>query len=106
MKLNLNKIKKVSIKLPIILAENPFRVSIFFIVLALIIGGLMFYKYNLLAKEAKPQIIESSFQFKEKILQEVINEWDKRNIRYDGADSKQYPNLFRISTPSAEQIVP
>jgi len=95
MKINLNKTKDLLERLPRILAENSFFVSLIFIFIAFIVGGFVFYKYSILAEKIEPQIIGTSLQFKEKTYQEILTEWQERESKFEAADSKQYLNPFQ-----------
>ena len=93
--IKINKVKKVFGKLPRILGERAFLVSLILIFLALILGGFIFYKYNILAQKTEPQIIEKPFQFKESLYQKILEEWQGHQRKFDEAELKEYPDLFQ-----------
>jgi len=89
------KIKIFFKKLPRILGENTFLTFLFLLLISLILGGIIFYKYSILAEKAEPQIIEKPLQFEEKIYQKILNEWEARGRRFEETELKEYPDLFR-----------
>jgi len=89
------KIKEKLEKLPRILAERAFRTFFGLFILSLLFGGILFYKYNVLAKKLKPEITEKPLQFQEKNYEDVLKFWAEKEERFKEADSKQYPNPFR-----------
>ena len=95
-KIETKKIKKFLKGLPRVLAERAFLTFLFLFLMVLIIGGIVFYKYNVLAKKAEPQILEQPFQFQEKTYQSVLKAWQEKEKRFKETDLKEYPNPFRI----------
>ncbi len=103
MKIDFKQIKKVLAKLPWIIAEHAFLACLFLFVLALIFGGLTFYKYNILAQKAEFETLDQSLLLKEKIYQEILVVWQEQEKRFNEADSKEYPNPFEESVPLPEE---
>ena len=64
-------------------------------ILALMIGGSIFYKYNILSKELEVALPEKSLQFEEKNYQQVLQIWQIKERDSQEADSKEYPNPFQ-----------
>ena len=98
LKLKKIKIKKIGSflkKLPRILGERAFLTFWGLVILALIFGAIVFYKYNFLTKKSEPQVPESPLKFKEKIYEDVLKIWQEREERFKKADLKEYPNPFR-----------
>lgn len=94
-KLKFEKLTKFFKKLPRILGTHTFLTFLGLLVLALIFGSLIFYKYSFLAEKEKPEVFEKPLQFKEKTYQEVLKIWQKREERFEEADFKEYPDPFR-----------
>ena len=96
-KLNkLAKIKNLLKKLPRFLAVNAFLVSLGLILLALVISGFIFYKYSFLVLQKEPGNPEKPLYFREKVFQDILKIWEDRRTRFDEANFKEYPDLFRI----------
>ncbi len=95
MKIKIDKIKKFFKKLPWILGKNFFLASICFIILSLILGSFLFYRYNILAKKVELQITEKPLQFDEKTYQDILKIWQEREERLNEADLREYLNPFR-----------
>lgn len=95
MKLKLKTIKEKLAKLLKTLAERAFLVSLGLFAFALIVGGLIFYQYNILVPKTEPPLSEEPFQFQEKTYQKVLKIWQEKEKRFEEADSKKYPNPFR-----------
>lgn len=100
------KLKKFLVRLPWIIAEHAFLACLFLFVLALIFGGLSFYKYNILAQRVELETLDQSLLLKEKIYQEILAIWQEQEKRFDEADSKEYPNPFEELVPPHEEEVP
>ncbi|MDP2967333.1 MAG: hypothetical protein Q8N87_02900 [bacterium] len=94
-KIKFNKIKIFFKKLPRILGEKAFLTFLFLLFISLILGGIIFYKYSILAEKAEPRIIEKPLQFKEKVYQKVLDEWEAREKRFKETELKEYPDPFR-----------
>jgi predicted neutral ceramidase superfamily lipid hydrolase len=93
-RIQLNKIREFLKKLPRILAEQAFISFLVLLLLALILGGLIFYKYSILVQKEKLEVPEGPIQFKEKTYQEVLKIWQEREKKFEEANSKQYLNPF------------
>jgi len=94
-KLKTKKIKDFFKKLPRTLGEKALLTFLGFLFLALIFGGIIFYKYGILAQKAEPQITEKPFQFEEKTYEGVLKIWQEKEKRFEAADLKIYPNPFK-----------
>jgi len=92
----LNKIIEFSKKLPRFLALHAFLVSLTLMAIAVTLGAATFYKYNFLAQRQKPEIFEQPLLLEEKAIQEILQVRQERQSRLDQAESKEYPNLFRV----------
>jgi len=83
-------------KLPRILGENAFLTFLFLLLLSLIIGGIIFYKYSILSEKVEAEIIEKPLQFKEGVYRKVLDEWEAREKRFRESELREYPDLFMI----------
>ena len=64
---------------------------------ALILGGLIFYKYNILAGMAEiKKAEEKPLGFDENTYQNILKIWQAREDRLKKADSEKYPDPFRL----------
>ncbi len=106
MRIDLKQFKKFLAKLPWIIAGHAFLVCLFLFALALIFGGLSFYKYNILAQKAEFEVLDQSLLLREEIYQEVLAAWREQEKRFSEADSKEYPNPFEESVPPHEEEIP
>ncbi len=88
-----SKIKKIK-KLPVVLAKNVFMFFILLVLLSIILGGLLFYKYCFLVESSSPENFDKPVKLEENIIQEVFKKWDQQQERFDGAGTRQYPDLF------------
>jgi len=98
LKLRKIEIKKIEVflkKLPKILGERAFLTYLGLLVLALILGGFIFYQYNILAKKTEVQITEKLLRFEEEVYDKVLKIWQEKEEKFEGADFKEYPNPFR-----------
>jgi hypothetical protein len=93
-KIKIKKLKEFLERLPRALGERAFLTFLGLLVLALIFGGIIFYKYQILVKRAKIQITEEPLQFQEKIYQDILKIWQEKEKNFKETDSKEYPNPF------------
>lgn len=101
--MKIEQIKKILEKLFLVIAEHAFLASLLLFFLALIFGGFLFYKYDILAQKAGPEIFKEPFLFKEKTYQEVLRVWRENEKKFEEADSKKYPNPFEKPIPTEEE---
>ena len=64
--------------------------------IALIFGVIIYYQYNILAKKEESQALKEPLQFQEETYQNVFRIWQEREKKFREADSKEYPNPFRV----------
>lgn len=88
------KIKNFLQRLLRTLGERAFLTFLGLLLLALILGGIIFYQYNILVKKTEVQIIEEPLQFQEKTYQEILKIWQEREKKFQEADLKIYPDPF------------
>lgn len=57
-----------------LLGLHAFSIVLLLILVAFVLGGLVFYKYAFLAQNEEPKTSQSILKFDEKVYQEVIGE--------------------------------
>jgi hypothetical protein len=72
------KIKKICF----FFGKHAFGLILSIILLELILGGIIFYKYAFLAEKTEPGISANNFKFKENSYQEILKEWEQRDIKF------------------------
>jgi hypothetical protein len=82
-------------RLPQIAAERIFWsfLALFFIAAAC--GAILFYKYEILAKNAEPQAIETPLKLNENLYRELSDIWQKRGEALEAANTKKYADPFQ-----------
>lgn len=93
----LDKIKKFFKKWLRILGENPFLTSLALILLSLIIGSFIFYKYSVLVEEKEPENISKPSFLDEKAINDVLTIWQDRQKKSEEADLKTFPDPFELT---------
>ena len=87
-------------KMPKNLAQNSFLTFLSLLLLALVVGAIVFYFYIVLMEV--PGDIDSgtdtTFKFDSEIQRKILNEWQLRNERFSEINLKQYPDVFRTLT--------
>ena len=101
-KTKVNELKEFLGKCPLILAKHSFLTCLSLLLLALIFGGFLFYKYGFLAQKAEPELSDS-FLLKKEIHQEVLEIWQEQEKRFSETDSKEYPDPFKKTTVVPEK---
>jgi len=93
--IEIKQIKCLFKRLPQTAAEHIFWsfLALFFIAAAC--GGILFYKYNILAKNTEPQKIETTVKIDEQLYQKLSDIWQKRGEAFDAAKTKKYADPFK-----------
>lgn len=94
-----NKVKKIKDflpKIPKILVERFFITLFFLLILDLALTGILFYKYYLQKEDLEFQV--QTLGLNEKLLNDVLEEWQEREEIFKSVDSKQYLDLFRSTS--------
>ena len=73
---------------------HAFSAVLILILLDVLFGGFIFYKYIFLAKNQKPEINTASFQFEDDPYQKVLNQWQERDTKLAEYLQKNYPSPF------------
>jgi len=93
--INLKNIKisfRISSK---VLADKAFLIFLVFLSIALILGTVIFYKYNTLIKESS-SISKESSQFNEKVYNDILAVWQAKEEKLEAIDSKKYQDPFNL----------
>ena len=102
-KINKKQIKKILNNLLLGAVRRPFLGCLAFFLLALILGAILFYKYNILAQRAEFEIFEKPISLKEDTYQEVLKVWQENEKRFEEADTKEYLDSFKKPTILPEE---
>ena len=97
-RINFRRLKSFFDAIPLSLAKHSFAVTMVFFLVALIIGGFVYYQYFFLIQKKELNSARQPLRFEEKIFQELIVEKQKREDVFREIESKNYPDLFRSST--------
>jgi len=95
-KIKFKKIKDFLKKLPKTLGERAFLTFLGLLLVALIAGFLIFYKYSILAGKETPEISEKPLQFKEVSFQKVLEVWQEKEKRFEAAETKEHLDPFQV----------
>jgi len=99
-KIETKRIKDFFRKTSKFIGERFFLNFLFTVILALIIGGFVFYKYVFLAESIQPDILETPIFFDGDIHKKVLEEWQNRDKEFQEIESKQYPDPFAAPSPT------
>jgi cbb3-type cytochrome oxidase subunit 3 len=103
-RIKIRKTGRLLKRLLLSLGERAFLIFLGLLVIALIFGAIIYYRYNILAKREEAQVTKEPFQFQEKTYQNISRIWQKREKKFEESGSKEYPNLFRAN--QFEEVVP
>ena len=95
------KIKKIK-ELPYYFAEHCFGFFIILVFFAMICGGFLFYKYNIVAANKQIENLNEPLKFEEKTYQEILQTWESQKQKIEQSEFKQYPSLFQADEPEPE----
>lgn len=93
-KIRFDKIKVVFGKLPRILGEKAFLTFLGLLVVFLVFGAFLFYKYIFLVEKAQPEVIEGSLQFNERLFQKILEKSRDKQEKFKETETKKYPDAF------------
>lgn len=89
------KIKEYLPKIFKLAAQHFFPAFLVFVLIAVIAGLLVFYKYGILPQRMEPEFGDETIKFKEETYQKIIQEWQNRGERFEAAKIKEYSDPFR-----------
>lgn len=78
------------------LAERSLTTIIFIFLIVLVLGAVLFYQYDILAKDAEPKSGAEAIRFQQELYQQVLQEWQAREARFAAAGSQSYINPFLL----------
>jgi hypothetical protein len=99
MKLNQSKnqrLKKSLNGLPRKMVSAPLLSFVFFSILFLLIGVIVFYQNVIVVERSEIQSSHSIISFDNDIYEDILNIWTERENRFQSADSKEYMDIFRV----------
>jgi len=77
-----------------VLGAHAFLAILIIVLLELFFGGFLFYRYVFLAERKEPEIVNHSFQFKEDIYQEILDQQYQRDLKLQESLEKEYQSPF------------
>jgi len=77
-------------------AEHAFLVFIILFLISLIVGGIMFYKYGILARSTELEPEAVLVRFSKDSYQKIEKEQQSRRERFEQADFKEHQDPFWI----------
>lgn len=95
MKIDITKFKDFFKKLPEILAGHAFLSVLVIILLEMILGAVLFYKYSMLPEQTEIQAPEDVVQFKQEVYEEVSNKWIEQRRKFEKTQTKEYFDFFQ-----------
>lgn len=102
MKIKLIKIKDLLVKLPRILGEKAFLTFLGLLIIFLIFGAFLFYKYIFLVERIQPEAVDSYLQFDENLFQKISKKFNERERNFKITETKEYPDPFIRIAPIEE----
>lgn len=94
MKLNIDKIKKEFKPILNVFWRRLFLVLILFVVIDFLIAGLFFYVYYVKVQEEE-SVAPLFLSVNQVLLESVFSKWDDKEVKFQTAISREFPNLFR-----------
>jgi len=78
-----------------LIGRHAFSVIIILILVDMLIGGYMFYKYIYSAEREKNSASKATFKFKEDAYQKILSQWQDRDQKLSNFSQKTYPDPFQ-----------
>lgn len=88
------KIQESSLRFFRILAEHLFLTSLIFMLISILFGLLVFYRYAILSQRVEPEPGEV-IKFQENTYKKIINEWQGREDELEAVKTKEYHDPFK-----------
>lgn len=83
-------------ELPWSIGIHAFSVILLLILLDLILGAFLFYKYIYLIKNQNPVVINNqNILIEEKKYQQILDEWKKREETFNGVEQEEIQSPFK-----------
>ena len=93
--INSNKIKNYVKQILNILAKKAYLVFLFLIVFYFILGGILIYKYSVLAQKTEIYTEEKKQNtIKKNTYQKILEHWSTQKIKFNEIDKIIYPDPF------------
>ena len=82
--------------MPGTLAQNPFLTFLSLLLVALSLGGVVFYFYSISIEIPSEFDLEKegAFEFDKNTYQKIIDEWQLRNERFSEINLREYLDIF------------
>ncbi|MBI2050159.1 MAG: hypothetical protein HYT35_01740 [Candidatus Staskawiczbacteria bacterium] len=96
----MKKIKRIILAL----GENAFLCILILILIDILIGEFLFYKYALSVDTKEPEVISTFDKFQEKTYQSIIKEWQNREaiLKNLSLPSENYTDPFKSNQDKIE----
>ena len=88
--IGINKIKKTLL----VLGKDAFLFILIFVLLEILFGEFLFYKYVFLLRIEEQKIVATPIKFKENVYQSVLQEWQVRENIFKNSLQENYQNPF------------
>lgn len=93
MNVNFNKFKE-STQILWILGSKAFWIIMMILLLELLFGGFLFYKYVFLTAQQNLEVVSSSYKFKENFYQNIVLSWQQREQNFQDFYQNEHINPF------------
>ncbi|MFH1423358.1 MAG: hypothetical protein ABIG29_00135 [Candidatus Nealsonbacteria bacterium] len=80
-------------------------VAILFLVV-LVLGALVFYRYDILVRTSQSNSIGGTVQFQKELYQQILKEWQTRDKRFAAADAQSYIDPFQENREKPAPVEP
>ena len=95
-RINFKKITDFFGKLPEFLDKRAFLFFLVFLLISLILGSFLFYKYSILIDKEKPDVVIGAIKFNKQLYQEILEIRQIKEQQFEKTNLKEYPSLFKI----------
>lgn len=75
----LEKIKDIFLKMPWFFGKHAFFVILFFILIAVALGGLLYYNYVIAEKEITSKNGQGLIRFRKDVYVKILEKWEDKN---------------------------
>ena len=71
--------------------------SLSLILISLIVGSFVFYRYSVLVEEKESGTVSKSLFLEEEEIREILKIWETRQNNFEQADLKTFPDPFKLT---------
>ena len=82
-------------KIPLLIGKDAFLFMLIFILIDILFGEFLFYKYVFLAESKKAEAVSNPITFQESAYKSVLDQWEKRQESFSSSIKEYYQEYYQ-----------